>query len=203
MSQGDGVSRRWMFRFGFAAVGAALAGGGSAAMAEDFWARCKLDWRRNNFWPRPFVVADREASRQPFDVQANVGWRLQNTMGNDFFDATTGELTPAGVMKVKWILTYAPSHRRTVYVLATGDQAATMARVDSVQRTIADTTAINGTQMPQVLLTDHEPPGGSGTYYEAIQRAYQSSIPAPRLPQSQSSGGSGGGGSGSSGGSGT
>lgn len=203
MRYGQGISRRWMVRIGFAMAGVSVVG---VATAGEFWTRCKIDFRRNNFWPRPFVVADRAATRAPFDVQTNIGWRLQNTLGNEFFDENN-ELNQAGALKVKWILTYAPSHRRTVYVLASGDQTATMSRVDSVQQTIADATAVAGTAMPQVLLTDQEAPGGSGTYYEALNRAYQDSIPAPRLPASQGSGGSGGssgsGGSGGSGASGT
>ncbi len=202
MRYGQGISRRWMVRIGLAMAGVSVVG---VAGAGEFWSRCKLDFARNNFWPRPFIVADRAATRAPFEVQSNIGWRLQNTLGNEFFDENNA-LTSAGILKVKWILTYAPSHRRTVYVLTAADQTTTMARVDSVQQTISDATATNGTAMPQVLLTDQEAPGGSGTYYDALNRAYQDSIPAPRLPARQGSGSgssSGSGGSGSSSGSGS
>jgi hypothetical protein len=201
MRNGQAVSRRWMVRIGFAMAGVSVVG---VAGAGEFWSRCKLDFHRNNFWPRPFIVADRAATRAPFDVQSNIGWRLQNTLGNEFFDENN-ELNQAGALKIKWILTYAPSQRRTVYILASADQTVTMARVDSVQQTISDVTSVAGTAMPQVLLTDQEAPGGSGTYYDALNRAYQDSLPAPRLPARQGSGSgssSGSSGSGSSGGSG-
>jgi hypothetical protein len=51
--------------------------------------------------------------------------------------------------------------------------------------------------LPPVMLTDREPEGASGEYFDAIHRATIQSIPAPRLPGgSSSSSGSGGGNSG-------
>ena len=75
-----------------------------------------------------------------------------------------------------------------------------MIRVDSVQRAISQFVPKGG--LPEVLLTDRDLPGGSGEYYDAVDRAMKSSVPAPRLPSKSAPGGtSGAGGAGSGSGS--
>ena len=73
---------------------------------------------------------------------------------------------------------------------------ATNARVQSVQSAVAK---YGGSVCP-VLLTDIEPAGWSAAYIDTITQQFNATIPAPRLPQRQSSGsggsGDGGGGSG-------
>lgn len=174
------------------AVGAA-----SSLWAGDFWSRWKTDWHRNNMWPQPFIVADRAAVCEPFAIQVNNGWRLQNTIGDAYFDPATQDLTIAGHAKVKWIAQQAPLSRRTVFVLVTEDQEATNARVAAVQQA-AGRYATKG-PAPEVLLTDRDVTGGSGEYYDSVDRALKSSVPAPRLPAA-SAGGGGASGSGGSGG---
>jgi hypothetical protein len=101
---------------------------------------------------------------------------------------------------VKWIVQQAPMSRRTVFVLMTEDRDATNARVNSVQQAVGRYT-IKGPPA-EVLLTDRDVTGGSGEYYDSVDRALKGSVPIPRLP-SRSNGGSGGsGGNGSGGGSG-
>ena len=71
-------------------------------------AHVKSDWHRNNMWPQPFIYADRAAVCLPFAIQVNNGWRMQNTIGDAYFDNATQELTVAGQAKVKWIVQQAP-----------------------------------------------------------------------------------------------
>jgi uncharacterized membrane protein YgcG len=176
----------------------ALSALGSVGLGGEFMDRCKLDWHRNNMWPQPFIVADRISVCEPFAIQVNNGWRLQNTIGDAYFDPNNNELTVAGQSKVKWIVQQAPASRRTVFVLMNEDREATNARVRSVQQAVERYT-VKGAP-GEVLLTDRDVIGGSGEYYDSVDRALKSSVPAPRLP-ARSNGGSGnGGGSGGSGG---
>jgi len=152
----------------------------SAAGAEDFWARLKTDWHRNNMWPSPFIEADRASVCEYFAVQTNNGWRLQNTIGDAYFDSSTQELTLAGQHKVKWIVQQAPLHRRAVFVLMNESQEVTNARMASVQQAVGRFT-VKGTPA-EVMLTDRDVAGGSGEYYDAVDRALKGSVPVPRLP---------------------
>jgi hypothetical protein len=178
----------------------ALAVGATSLWAGDFWERSKTDWHRNNMWPKPFIYADRAAVCEPFAIQANNGWRLQNTIGDSYFEPTTQELTVAGQTKVKWIVQQAPLSRRTVFVLANESEEITNARMTSVQQAVGRFT-IKGPPA-EVLMTDRDVNGGSGEYYDAVDRALKSSVPVPRLPARSSGSGASGSGSGSGGSSG-
>jgi hypothetical protein len=171
---------------------------GTVAWGGDAW---KTDWHRNNMWPAPFIYADRAAVCEPFAIQMNNGWRLQNTIGDAYFDTATQELTVAGQMKVKWIVQQAPIHRRAVFVLANEEGAITTARVGSVQKAV-DHFTIKGPPA-EVMLTDRDVFGGSGEYYDSVDRALKSTVPVPRLParSTGAAGASGGGGAGGAAGS--
>lgn len=164
--------------------------------------RWKVDWHRNNFWPRPFTQADRAAVREPFNIMATNGWRMQNTVGESFFDRESNQLTTAGEHKVKWIVTRAPLSRRTVYVMLGESEDQTATRVDAVQRAVAK--YVSHGALPEVFLTDREPAGVPGEYLDATDVAYRNTIPRPRLPELKGGGtnGSSNSGSGGSGGSG-
>jgi uncharacterized membrane protein YgcG len=182
----------------------------AAAQADwhSFTYRNKVDFHRNNAWPEPFQSADRANYRQYWHIQVNNGWRLQNTVGTVFYEEGSNELTRAGELKVKHVVTQNPSHRRTVFVLMADTQAVTAKRVEAVQRAVSK--YVPEGPLPQILLTDVDVDGGSGEYFDRIDNAYRQSIPAPRIggstsgsSGSSSGGGSSGGGSGgSSGGSG-
>lgn len=169
-------------------------GGSAQAGWNEFWARVKQDWQRNNAWPEPFQSADRAAAREPFTIMVNNGWKAQNTVGTFLFDDETHELNHAGELKVKWIITQAPIHRRAVFVLAADAPAQTKVRVESVQRYISKMLPVGA--LPPVVVTYSEPINGSGEYFDAINRSLLDSIPSPRLPGGE--GGSGGGDSGGS-----
>lgn len=161
-----------------------------------FWNGVCVDFHRNNAWPEPFQSADRAVTRLPFCIQADNGWKMQNTIGTYLFD-DNNQLNTAGDLLVKWIVTQAPIHRRAVFVLKGDSAEATAARVASVNAAV---TKYAGGAMPPVMVTDTEPSGWSGSYVDAIGQRLQDTIPPPRLPSGGSGGGGGGGGSGGGGG---
>jgi hypothetical protein len=158
---------------------------------NNFWNRVHTDFHRNNAWPEPFLSADRAVVREVFCLQADNGWKMQNTVGSFLFD-DNHELNRAGELMVRWIVTQAPVHRRAVFVLKGETAAQTEARVASVNEAVAKYA---GGNVPPVLVTDVEPRGWSGSYVDAMAQQYQSSIPSPRLSGGAESGGDSGGGS--------
>ncbi|MCI0359432.1 MAG: hypothetical protein L0211_13225 [Planctomycetaceae bacterium] len=161
-----------------------------------FWNGVCVDFHRNNAWPEPFQSADRAVTRLPFCIQADNGWKMQNTIGTFMFDENS-QLNSAGDLHVKWIVTQAPIHRRAVFVLKGDNADRTAARVASVNEAVAKYA---GGAMPPVMVTDTEPSGWSGSYVDAIGQQLHDTIPPPRLPAASSGGGGGGGGSGGGGG---
>jgi hypothetical protein len=119
----------------------------------------------------------------------DAGWRLQNTLHHHFFEMETQTLTQAGQLKVHWIATQAPMHRRAVFVLRSTDPKATMTRVESVRSYLE--RILPDAPRPEVMLTDTIPPGGSGEYFDEVDRARKNSIPEPRLPDMESNSNSG------------
>jgi hypothetical protein len=179
----EGERMRRLLSTGALVLSIACVGNAQAGWKE-FWHRTKVDFHRNNAWPEPFQQADRAAAREPFAIMVNNGWRMQNTLGTYLFDDTQ-QLNRAGEIKLRWILTQAPHHRRAVFVLQGHTPQETAVRVESVQQAIS--RMVPAGPLPPVMLTDTEPEGGSGEYYDAVNRALQSSLPSPRLPASSAS----------------
>ena len=150
----------------------------------------KVDWHRNNCWPEPFVHADRQAARAPFGVMISNGWQRELTLASYHFDPITNQLNSAGDAKLVWILTQAPEHRRTVFVLRNLDREITATRLDAVQQRTA--ALLPEGALPDVLVTNTAPRGGSADYIDAINRQYREGIPAPVLPAMQAAGSVGG-----------
>ena len=158
---------------------------------NEFWARYRVDYRRNAAWPEPFNSTDWRVAREPFEIQKNNGWRLQNTIGSLLFNRDTNEVNSAGEQQIKWIVNQAPPNRRAVFVLRGDSDEQTAQRVDSVQRTVSK--YVPQGELPPILLTNQDQIGGSGEYFQKIDDALKNSMPSPRLNT-----GGGGGASGSS-----
>ncbi|MBM3998621.1 MAG: hypothetical protein FJ297_03590 [Planctomycetes bacterium] len=157
---------------------------------SEFWRQFHVDARRVNCWPDPFRGADDAVTRSPFETHIAAGWRLENTLVGPLFDENH-ELTYAGKLKVRQILTQVPAHRRSLYVLEGDTPEITERRVDSVQRAVA--AVIPGAPMPPVMVTSIEPRSGTGDYLNLVTRRYRDSMPAPVLPTSDGGGSTGGG----------
>lgn len=156
--------------------------GTTAAFAgwSDFWHRVELDWHRSNNWPDSFAEADREAAALPLAAMASAGWKLQNTLGGQFFETEEQTLNDSGQIKVRWIAIQTPTNRRIIYVLRGTTSQQTAKRVESVQEFV-DKLSLD--TRPELLLTDVDPPGGSGEYFDAVDRQRKTCIPAPKLPE--------------------
>jgi hypothetical protein len=171
----------------------------SADWLCDFCNSVARDTKRRNCWPAPFVCPDRQTVRAPFAIMVNNGWRRQNMLGDFYFDSTTGQLTEAGKLKIRWIMFEAPEQHREIYVHIGLTNEETQARLALVTAE-ASSLAPNG-QVPPIMQTSISDGGTPASRVDMIDRKYQSSIPVPRLPAPSNQSGSGAAG-GSSGGSG-
>jgi hypothetical protein len=154
-----------------------------------FWHSVARDWKRNNCWPEPFLPSDRYAVRAPFGTMVQNGWRRQNLLADHHFEEETPRLNEAGRIKARWIVTQAPAHHRILYVSRSENAEQTAARVAAVEEYVAQ-VALDG-QPPQVLQTDLQALGWPAAYVDSIDRQWQESAPAPRLPEAQTGSGDG------------
>jgi hypothetical protein len=139
------------------------------------------DAKRNNCWPEPFIFADREAVRAPFNRMVEKGWERQNTLGDQDFVAETGQLTLAGQFRVRNILLLSMPQHRTIYVHRSLLPNETAARVDAVQQLAART--VRQGELPDIRETDLPSPGWSAQQIDDVERKYRATIPKPRLPE--------------------
>jgi hypothetical protein len=163
---------------------ASLCVGAASHLAQagwgEFWQRVHIDFHRNNCWPQPFQSQDLELTRDPLIAMTDAGWRQNNTLSDHFFSMEDQSVNQAGEIKIRWIVTQAPPHRRTVFVLRGQTEELTAARVMAVQRKVEK--FVPAGQQPDVLITDIIPPGASGDYFNQVDKQFKQSIPAPRLP---------------------
>jgi hypothetical protein len=163
------------------------------AHADDFLG-IRRDFARRNCWPEPFVGYDRRAVQEPFGQMIARGWERQNMLSAEYFEDQRNVLTEAGRLKVRWILTEAPSQHRIVYVHRADDPLETQARMESVRKYAAQ--LLQGAMLPPILESSVSPPSSPADRVEVVSRKYYQSIPDPKLPSGSgsSSGLSGGGG---------
>jgi hypothetical protein len=149
-------------------------------------------WHVSNMWPQPYIDPDRKAVKEPIAIMHARGWQRQNLLGEHHFEEDQHRLTPAGMLRVKAIVSNSPPQYRTVYIEKGRNRSVTDSRVDAVQQAIVD-LQLEG-PLPPVMASDLTYEGWSSEYADAVGRKYYSSVPQPRLAPA-----SGGGGSSSSG----
>jgi hypothetical protein len=165
---------RWLGRIFVVAI---VASSGSLAFAQA--PSHKVLYARNNTWPQPFRAADAQSVVSPLEVMKSNGWRENNTLGSLLFDRENA-LSKAGSLKIQWIVTQAPPSQRVIYVKSGSTQEVTAARVESVELAVSELVPTG--PLPQILVTEHEPPTSSGSYQTLVHRALIRSTPNPRLP---------------------
>jgi hypothetical protein len=172
------------------AIAAIVAIGGLVTSAHAVWIDdgahyIKHGYRENKVWPWPYVCADRIAVREPFCMMINNGWRRQNLLGPHHFTANADKLTTAGELRVRWIMTQAPSQRRTIYIERDIDPAITAERLTTA-RSYASQVSPEG-QIAQVVETYLISEGRPASVVDATNVRFQESLPPPALPASSGS----------------
>jgi hypothetical protein len=158
----------------------------SADLCSWFFSGIAKDVKRRQCWPAPFVACDRVAARTPFAIMNANGWRRQNMLGDYHFEQGTGQLTEAGRLKVRRILTTGPEQHRLIYVHTAYNDPETTARMAAVQQLASQISPANPATVMPTSISDE---GWSATQVDAIDRKYMGAQPVPRLAMPSSSGG--------------
>jgi hypothetical protein len=145
-----------------------------------------------HYWPDPYRWQDRTAYRTAFSVQKSVGWMTATTLYDQHFDAGTNELNKAGREHLRWILRHVPRHARSAWIQSGETAEVDAARLASVR---AEAQVVAGHDLPSIQLRVCEPAGSSARLADIVQRAYESSVPPPRIPLPSQASGNGSGGS--------
>ncbi len=151
-----------------------------------FFHRVGADTCRNNSWPDCFVPQDRFAAKGPLELMIRKGWTAQNLISEQHFDQETGKLNQAGKLKIEWILTEAPSTRRTIYVRRTYKAEETQRRVEAVRNWAKE--FIGSEEDVAIEVVQISPPGWPAEMVDSLERKYMETMPAPRLPKLENSG---------------
>jgi hypothetical protein len=162
----------------------------SKAACKQFYANCKRDFHRNNCWPTPFVQPERVRVQRPLELMTLNGWQQQNLLGAHYFDPETGDLTTAGELKVRSVLTQSPPAFRTVFVEQGDSREVTEARLAAVREWA------NG-RLPETVVVDVRESnmvarGRPAEVVDMINVKFQQSQPVPQLPQASGGGDDGG-----------
>lgn len=139
---------------------------------------------RNTCWPKPFVYPDRKAAFAPMHIMANNGWRRNNLLGSHHFNADGTELNQAGKLRVAWILTQAPIHRRTIYVERSLNSVVTGQRIELAQQYAA---AVAPEASIQVVDTHIVTEGRSAREVDWTNSMFLENAPVPVLPAASES----------------
>jgi len=182
------MSARFVGVIGFVLISLGCASQVSADLLSCFFGSIARDTKRRQCWPDPFAASDRAAVRAPFVTMVANGWRRQNMLGEFHFEQGTGQLTEAGRLKVRWILTTGPEQHRLIYVHTADTNEETSARLTAVQQLAS---RISPNNLPPVLPTSISDEGWPASQVDAIGRKYLGSQPIPRLPAASASGGGG------------
>ena len=146
------------------------------------WYRSVYDM--NAMWPRPYVMPARNSVNVMYEAMVSNGWRRQNLLGKHHFDEDTQQLTQAGKLKVKWILTQVPPQRRNIYVERGVNESHTAIRIESIHQHTASMSPVQG----PVSVTDTHlvSEGHPAAAVDAMFTGYQANKPAPMLPAANS-----------------
>ncbi|NOY42018.1 MAG: hypothetical protein GXP26_09295 [Planctomycetes bacterium] len=114
---------------------------GSTPIMDEF---CAV-YHANVNWPAQYIPPARRSVLSAYDSMINNGWRRQNLLGTYHFDPGTNELTDAGRLKVNWILSQTPPHRRSIFVQRGARESQTATRVASVHSWASNMSPAIGT----------------------------------------------------------
>ena len=133
----------------------------------------------NNMWPAQYVPTARCSVNSAYTAMINNGWRRQNLLGSHHFEEGSEQLSNAGKLKTKWILTQAPQDRRTVYIERGTNETETASRIAAVhswanhQSPVIDPMSVTDTHIVSE--------GHTAGSVDHIFVGFQASQPAPVL----------------------
>jgi hypothetical protein len=146
---------------------------------------CEETFFQNQIWPRQYINPSRRGICQSMERMIANGWRQQNLLGKFHFDESGQELSEAGRLKVEWILTQAPPHRRTIYVQRAAEQEQTAQRIEAVQELAANVAPSAGpADIQETHIRDDGRPAGQ---IDAVFVGFSQNQRAPSLTQGTSS----------------
>lgn len=142
-------------------------------------------YHMNCQWPSLYIPPARSAINSAYCAMIANGWRRQNLLGEYHFEKDSNQLTTAGKLKAKWILTQAPQDRRNVFVERGATQEETDARIAAVhdwaasQSPTLDSVNVNGTH----IVSEGHPAGA----VDNIFVGFQTNQPPPVLSSENAS----------------
>ena len=117
-----------------ASMAIVAAAGDGGYHTGDPWHNYWVDWHRNNCWPEPFVEPDAESVYTAFQVDIIKAWEQQNLLGDPHFEPNSYKMSPAGLIKLRWILTQNPPEFRTPFIERTASDEITARRLAAAQQ---------------------------------------------------------------------
>jgi hypothetical protein len=162
------------------ALAAIWASSASAVFIDSTCHYVRSGYHRNKNWPYPYICPDRMAVREPFEIMIRNGWRQQNLLGAHLFNPVTNQLTTAGELQVRWIMTQAPPAYRQVFIERSLDPVATADRI-AATRQFAARVSLDG-QVPEVFESDLVAEGRPATIVDATNVKFLENMPVPVLP---------------------
>jgi hypothetical protein len=151
-----------------------------AVCCDDTASYVKHGYYVNKQWPWPYVCPDRIAVREPFCIMINNGWRRENLLGAHHFNPDTNQLTPAGQLRVQWIMTQAPPDHRNIFVERALEANVNEQRMASI-RDFAHKVSIDGRE-PQIAQTTIQFEGRPASVVDMTNTKFLQAMPAPALP---------------------
>ena len=140
----------------------------------------KTGYHRNVSWPYPFFCPDRMAVREPFEIMIRNGWRRQNLLGPHFFNPETNQLTVAGQLQIRWIMTQAPPQFRQVFIERSIDPTITADRIAATREYAA--RVAGGGEIPDIYETNMVAEGRPAAIVDATNIKFLENMPVPVLP---------------------
>lgn len=165
-----------------------VASSAASADAQHHFAQSyKAAYQQNAMWPTQYVEQPRQTICQTFDLMVQSGWRRQNLLGSYHFQPGSAELSEAGELKLRWILTQTPPARRNVFVERGATSEETADRVAAVERHIAKMSHLESAgTVSDTNLVEY---GRSAQTVDAVFTGFSANQPAPVLPQNTGGGG--------------
>lgn len=153
---------------------------GTYQQNQGFCWRMEAGYHSNNLWPAQYIPTARCYVNSAYTAMIDNGWRRQNLLGDYHFEPGTNELTSAGKLKAKWILTQAPENRRQIFVQRGHTLEDTTARIAAVQYWAGHQSP---TLEPAMVHDTHiVSEGHTAASVDHVFVGFQTNQPAPVLP---------------------